>query len=170
MTDFFGEEISLIVQERDILRRVLGEAHTEKKILESEENMLEFLMKQSKRMHQELESMKEAFLEIQGNMSQGWVKNQSNIEKLIGDFKKYCNFAYTFGVVFMRYEEIIRRDVGHRGNLLRLEEIFRREVEAVNKVENTLSKNLFGQEYSIVEEARENKLLDMFRQRFSLYR
>lgn len=167
MAELFGTDITLIDQEIAALKSALREIRAEEHILNDEESMLEFLEKRASHIRKELTKLEEDYKNITDKIR---LKENVNkyIKKLVGDYNKYWEFASEFEIAFVKYVEMFNASAGQMDKLLRLEEVFRQEVNAINERERVLSMGLFGKDAEITGGANQGKLIKWFKKKHNL--
>ena len=166
MAKLFGAEITLIDQEIVALTSALREIRAEEQILNNEERMLEFLEKHASQIRRELTKMEKDYKIITDKIH---LKEDVSkiVMKLTEDYNKYWEFASKFEIAFVKYVEMFNKSISS-DKLLQLEEVFRQEVNAINKRERELSMNLFGKDANITGGANKEKLIELFKKKHKL--
>lgn len=167
MAELFGTDIILIDQEIAALKGALKEIRAKEHILNNEESMLEFLEKRASQIRKELTKLEEDYKTITDKIR---LKESVGkyIKKLTEDYNKYWEFASEFEMAFVKYVEMFNASVGQRDKLLRLEEVFKQEVNAINEREHVLSMSLFGKDAEITGGANQGKLIEWFKEKHNL--
>ena len=167
MAELFGTDITIIDQEIAALKSALREIRAEEHILNNEESMLEFLEKQSSHIRKELTKLEEDYKTITDKIH---LKESVSkyIQKLVEDYNKYWEFASEFEIAFVKYVEMFNASAGPRDKLLKLEDVFRQEVNAINERKRVLSMSLFGKDAEITGGANKGKLIRWFKKKHNL--